>query len=373
VPLSDHRLVYTDGIAREFSKNGHDVTVIVQKSENKSQFNDISYKIIQLKGEIYTIKGNIVFSSELYKYLKKNNFDVIHAKNPFSSAFAPLLLKILGKKFKLFYDMRGLWIDFLIDVREKRKTYVHTIMQYLENIIMSSCDGVIWISDEMNRVLTARGVTPKKIHITYGDGADVSRLTALEIKDIRKYLHIDGKVIGYLGSVSKGRSSEKIIEAFRYVKDEIQDCHLVFIGPVTHMDSMLEYVNKYNLNNSVHFTGFMTTHDEAISYTKSFDLALAYHDIDKNSINVMVPTKILEYLACGLPIIATNHIAHKNILTHNYSAFLTNASPKEFAEGIIKILYDNQQKENIAANAKKESEKYTFSNISKKLLNYYQN
>jgi glycosyltransferase involved in cell wall biosynthesis len=277
----------------------------------------------------------------------------------------------MGVKTSIYYDLRGLWVDFLSEARGKKKTIVHSLMQYIDIQLINACDGVILISDELDQILLSRNANPKKKLITYGDGADVAGLHKIEKKNLKKYLGITGTIVGYLGSISTSRSSDKIIEAFSIVKKIKPEIHLVFIGPIYHEKQIRTIVADHGLQDSIHFTGFMETHNEAISYTKDFDVALAYHEIDKNSFNVMVPTKVLEYLACELPIVASNHKAHRNILTDNENAVLTEPTSEDYARGIKKILQDKQLSDKLRKNARKESYSYSFKTIAKKIIDFY--
>ena len=73
---------------------------------------------------------------------------------------------------------------------------------------------------------------------------------------------------------------------------------------------------------------------------KSFDIAISYHEGSLVIFNVAVPTKILEYLACGLCIVTTDQTMYRNLLTHEIDGYLTGQDSESFAEGIIKILKD---------------------------------
>ena len=83
VSFFDHRMVYTDNVARELVSRGHNVDVIVNDSMIKSKA-PTPYTIVEISGETYSVLGQINFSYMLFKFLKKKKYNVIHAKNPFS-------------------------------------------------------------------------------------------------------------------------------------------------------------------------------------------------------------------------------------------------------------------------------------------------
>ena len=366
VSFNDHRMVHTDGVAREMIKRGHQVDVIIQKKNVEPNLN-IPYNIIQIPGSTYSIIGQIEFMIKLFFLLRKKKYDIIHTKNPFSSILPALLVKY---NTQIVYDIRGLWIDFGVhsgDIPRFIAPYLWTIDLWC----MRRADGVIVISNELKKELVKRGLAKDLIYVVVGDGVAFNEIQTLEPKDVRMYLGIEGCVIGYVGGIGRSRYSEKIVDAFKYVHDEIEAAKLVMIGPCKEMRYFNELIDELGLANSVFFTGFIESHNDVLSFIKSMDALVSYHQENFSFFNVMVPTKILEYLACGRSIVATKHLAHTNILKHGYNAILTKPDPRSFALGIINILKDNKLKKRISKMALLSAEKYDFNIMVNMILDYY--
>jgi len=369
VPLNDHRMIHTDGIATELIRRGHEVDVIIQESNEKPMFNDLSYNVINISGYTYSIAGQLKFAYGIFKLLEKQEYDIIHAKNPFSSVLPALLRK---SKSKIVYDIRGLWIDFGIHsgIISKKIGY---ILKKTDTFCMRKSDRVIAISHELKNILVKRKLNEEKIDVIVGDGVDLDKMKKLNIEDIRCFLDIEGIIIGYMGTIARSRHSERIIEAYEIVHSSIASAKLVMIGPCREDD--LKYykrlVNEKNLNNYVFFTGFIP-HDEALCFMKSFDVAVAYHEGDLSIFNVAVPTKILEYLANGCSIVATDQKMYKNLLTHKKDAYLKSQDYKSFAEGIIRVLEDDKLSKRISKNALMTAEKYSFIKVTDKIEKVYE-
>ena len=81
----DHRMVHIDNVARELTARGHHVDVIINNSSQRITKSNSPYNIISIPGETYSIIGQIRFIYNLYKILRKNKYEIIHSKNPFSS------------------------------------------------------------------------------------------------------------------------------------------------------------------------------------------------------------------------------------------------------------------------------------------------
>lgn len=373
VSLNDHRMVHTDGIGRELINRGYDVEIIIQESKEKSPFGIPPYKIIDLPGDTYSISGQIEFTYNLLKLLKKKKYNIIHAKNPFSSILPALLLKRFVGKTKIIYDIRGLWVDF--GVRAKRiPKIIAPLLNKLDNFCMNRADKIIAISDELRDILVRRGVKYTNIVVIVGDGVDVLKAKSFTKKEIMDVFSIDGKVVGYVGSIGKARGSERILESFEILKKQVDfEVNLVMVGPFSNKYEARDFKNlvtKMGLEKSVFFTGYIP-HSEALQYMKSFDVVVAYHEGDFNFYNVAVPTKILEYMATKRSIVATNHKMYRNLLTHQKNAYLTDQNPEAFAQGILYLLGNKEFSKKLSKNAQITAKKYSLEHVTDEIEEVY--
>ena len=142
VPINDHRMVHINGIARELSKRGYNVDIIIQESNDEPQFNEVPYNITYIPSDTYSILGQLKFIYGLFTLLKKRKYDIIHAKNPFSSILPALINK---SEAKVIYDVRGLWIDFGVHAGNISNTVAY-ILKKIDMFCMKKADRVIAIS-----------------------------------------------------------------------------------------------------------------------------------------------------------------------------------------------------------------------------------
>ncbi len=369
VPIHDHRMVHTDGVARELVKMGHEVDVYLQQSDHPNQFHDPPYELNYIEGKTYSVKGQIEFCRRLGKQLETNHYDVFHTKNPFSSIL-PILLKGKNRETKIIYDIRGLWVDFGV-----HRGSFHPALGYLLNKVdiycMNHADAVIAISEELKRILSERGVRQEKVEVIVGDGAKTytDRRVPEEVEELRK----DGPLIGYVGSISVHRCSQQIIESFKYIVDgRRHDARLLMIGPVD--SSEQEYFSKLvedlGLKDRVRFLWF-DSHDDAVAAIKAFDVAVAYHEGDHDFFNVSVPTKVQEYMAAGRPIVTTNQRMYRNLLDHGKNGYMTEQNPESFAKGILQVLDNDVLRDSIAREAHRAAEEYSFRRVAEKVESLY--
>lgn len=371
VDINDHRTIYSDGIARELIKKGFKIDVILQKTKKEHQFKDLPYNLIEIPGDTYSPMGQLKFTFHLFKTLMKFDYYIIHGKNPFSSILIPIILKKLKlKNFKIIYDTRGLWVDFGVHAGYFPKWFLPKIMDFTDIKLMNLCDKIIAISNPLKEILIQRGIEKKKIAVV-PEGVDLLKFKSASPIDLSKEYNIRGKVIGYVGSISRARASEKIIEAFKLVHKEKPNTDLIMIGPVNDPEYFNSLIKQYGLDNYVHLTGFIKSHYDILKFIKSFNVAVSFHPFNLPIYNVMVPIKILEYLCAGVPIVASNNISHTSILTNNFDSLLVPQDSKSLSEGILKVLNDKELAKKLSQNARKTAKKYDFEKVAEKVMEVY--
>lgn len=365
VTLNDHRSVHTHNVACELSRRGHDVDVILQKTDEVLQFGTRPYNLIQVPGETYSVKGQIKFMKASYTVVRKGNYDIIHAKNPFSSVLVPIFLKKMKLiESKIIYDMRGLWVDFGVHAQQFSRIF-GTALNAVDILFMRLSDDVISISAELKRILVMRGIPRDKITVITGSGVDIAEIERTPLESLKDVLGITGILIGYVGTVSVSRQSDKLIEAFQNIHQHCKDCHLVLLGPED--GNIREKIKEVD---NVTLVGFVP-HGRAISLMKSFDISVAYHDCDDPIFTVAVPIKVLEYMAAGVPVVASDHLMYRNILTHKETGFLTDSQPEQFAQGVLTVLDDESLRKSMVIQARKEVEKYSIETLVDQLESIY--
>ena len=107
-------------------------------------------------------------------------------------------------------------------------------------------------------------------------------------------VEIDSPIVGYVGGLHRWVDQELLVEAARV----LPDVEFVFVGP-EQCD-----MSKLKAQPNIHLLG-SRNYDELPRYIKCFDVGLIPYVLSEYALNVY-PTKLNEYLAMGLPVVATN-------------------------------------------------------------------
>lgn len=171
--------------------------------------------------------------------------------------------------------------------------------------------------------------------------------------------------IAYCGSMNTDKDGVPIlIEAFSIIKEHYPKLKLILIGDIKNRpvhSSIIKTINDNNLQDRIHFTGYIKN-NELPHYLKNAKLlALAR----PNNIQAKggFPTKLGEYLATGIPVIVTNVGEIPLFLKNQENAYISNPNSEDFAKQIITALNDYDNALIIGKNGKK---------LVQKEFNYYE-
>ena len=111
------------------------------------------------------------------------------------------------------------------------------------------------------------------------------------------------KVILFVGTIYEFSGLENIIQNFEIIKSKIKDIKFLIVGGGESFGKIKSLVNKKNLKSDVILTNFKPQH-EIPKFISLADVCINSFEINKITDSI-IPIKILEYLACGKPVLST--------------------------------------------------------------------
>ena len=109
-----------------------------------------------------------------------------------------------------------------------------------------------------------------------------------------------------------------------------------------------------------------------VPYLNTADLALAY--VPQNSqFNLQPPLKTVEFLACGLPTVATATKGNQRFIIHEHNGLLAEDDAVALSEGILRLVTDTALRRRIAETARCSVQQYDWRTIvAERLMPFYQ-
>lgn len=164
------------------------------------------------------------------------------------------------------------------------------LMASMEDDLIGSCDMVLATSMELCSAKERKGKKPELLP----HGVDFEHFNSAGEKSIPAVLKaVPGPVIGFFGAISPWLDFDLIIGA----AEARPSWSFVFIGPADTDTSRLAACKNIHLLGSVPY-------GDLPSYASGFDVGIIPFLVNGLTVSVN-PLKLLEYLACGLPVVST--------------------------------------------------------------------
>ncbi len=151
----------------------------------------------------------------------------------------------------------------------------------------------------------------------------------------RKKPHRKPKFV-YLGTISNDRGALRMVRALE-IAFGCDNYELHFIGEITDASIEPELFEVFNGNANIVFHGYQPMR-RAWEICNACDVGLAILDAKANYIE-SYPTKLFEYLICGLPIVTSNFDLYRGLVEKYNVGFCVNPSDDtEIAENLSAIV-----------------------------------
>ncbi len=225
---------------------------------------------------------------------------------------------------------------------------------------------------------TRLGFSAEKV-IVLPDGVDLDLFQGLPSKeDCRRRLGLplDRPIIGYIGrfrTLEMEKGIPELIEAMRYIPsvNGAEPWLLCVGGPMDAVPSYLDLARRIGIpQDRLRFVD-RVPNTEVPYWVRSFDVAVAAFPYLEHYAYFMSPLKLFEYMAAGVPILATDLPSIREVLRHNENAWLVPpGDPKALAEGIRHLLENPALAERLAQRAKQDVQRYTWRNRAAIILEH---
>jgi len=111
------------------------------------------------------------------------------------------------------------------------------------------------------------------------------------------------KVILFVGTIYEFSGLENIIQNFETIKSKVKEIKFLIVGGGLDFEKIKSLVNKKKLQSDVILTNFKPQH-EIPKFISLADVCINSFEINKITDRI-IPIKIIEYLACGKPVLST--------------------------------------------------------------------
>lgn len=226
----------------------------------------------------------------------------------------------------------------------------------LESNVYRSADGIISISRTIKEHLVSLGVAPETIHVVH-NGVEKEWFTVEK--------RSSGSFICYTGSLYSWKGVDTLIAAMKYLPDE----KLIIVGGGKRMGELKHLAETEGITGRVSFVGAIPRTEIPV-YLSQSKVAVLPNTLSVPS-QFSSPLKLFEYMASGIPIVASALPVFQEILTDGRNAiFFEPSNPHSLAAAIKKLVDSPGLAERIGDTAREDAKHYTYDKRAEKIIEF---
>lgn len=295
---------------------------------------------------------------DLKKLMSRESFDLVHVHTPVAAFLGRLAAKKTNTE-PVLYTAHGFHFY-------RGAPILNWLVYYpIERIAARWTDGLITINHEDYE----RG---KKFHLKKKDGLFYVHGVGVSLEDyVMPYglnKRIQKEKMGFkkedilllcIGEFTKNKNQVQIINSMSGVIRNNSNAHVLFVGRGVQEEHLKNYVEKLNISKNIHFLGFRKDIPEILWAGDAFILTSKREGL---------PRSLMEAMAAGLPIIATDIRGNRDLVTHGEEGYLVPIGDIEkTTEAILHIINDYRQVEKMKYRVKEKIQEFSIKNTLKEM------
>ena len=235
---------------------------------------------------------------------------------------------------KLVYDSHELFSEQEFSYWEKRR------WGEIEAKYISACDAIITVNASIAAELE-RHYPVKNVNVIYNAEQTTSLPKASKVFHRAFNLTDEKRILLFQGGLSAGRNIENLVMAMQHVQDE--SVVLVVLGDGLILNKLKKNVEKCHLQGKVKFHPAVAQSD-LLSFTVAADAGVIPYQSNCLNSYYCTPNKLFEYIAAGIPILATDLPEITKIVAGNTIGTVGDTSSSGKMAGLIDSFFSDMNR-----------------------------
>jgi len=365
--------------AEALARNGYDVDVICFRLREQPAVDEYKGVIIYREKDLIPINHSISkgLIGKLLEYLSfflsaflrltklhlKKNYSSIQVHNlPDFLVFCTLIPKLL--KVPIILDLHDLMPEFYAGRFTNDKPMLIRLIYLQERLACRYANHVITVSEHWRQALIRRGVPEKKISVVM-NVADENIFHPSE--KARDFSHIKESFrLVYHGTFVERYGLDLAILAIDQLRWEIPGIHLTLIGWGEAFPKLTRMIGELNLKDHVVIEKLHLA-EELPNLILTCDLGVVPYRNDVFT-DGLVPTKLMEYAALGIPAVAARTTAIQSYFKDTMVEFFEPSNLDDLVRCILSLYKNPDQMAKLAQGSHKFNERYNWTKIGSEYI-----
>jgi glycosyltransferase involved in cell wall biosynthesis len=175
-------------------------------------------------------------------------------------------------------------------------------------------------------------------------------------------------IVLYIGLIQPGRGIEQLVAAIV----QVPPAHLVFLGGGSTTSEIRTLAERLGIGGRLHYLGPVPS-DDVIDFAASATVGVSAAIPTSLSFEYSLPNKLFQYLAAGLPVVASDFEHVRSVVAANEAGLNVDMrEPDRIAGALLEILEDRKRADQMGRNARSAVvNTYNWGNAARELMSTY--
>lgn len=320
-------------LANEFADRNHDVELVLSRAEGHHLQNaGADVDVVDLGARRLPGYAALGALWPLRRYLQREEPDVLLSGIARANIVALLAHRLASTDTRIVVSEHNTLSSWIADEKGLRMAAVPQLVRFTYRW----ADDIIAVSDGVGDDLAATaGIPRERIRTIYNPVVTDELYEDADEPPPHPWFEGDPPVVLGAGSLTSQKDFPTLIRAFEMVRDE-RYAKLIITGKGPERDQLQSLIDELQLEEDAMLVGFVDNPYPYINHASVFVLSSKYEGL---------PTVLIEALACGTPIVATDcPSGPRDILQDGtYGPLVPVSDEQSLAEAIIETLDDPLQ------------------------------
>ncbi len=272
-------------------------------------------------------------------FIRRQKIRLVHIFFNDAALVAPLFCRLGGAKVVGARRDMGFW-------------YSRTNLWLLR---ISNCfvDTIVANSNAVAQNVAARERFPQKRIAVIYNGHDMQRFVGEPDRELCERFKIPpgAPIVGIVANLNPVKRHADLLKAFGQLRITYPAARLLLIGAGRLEQQLRDQATTLGIADVVHFVGSVS---DAVPIVKLFSVGVLCSESEGFS------NALIEYLACGIPVVATRVGGNTEVVTDGYNGFLVDvADVEQLGRRITELLADRSLATRMGQNALESSRRFT--------------
>jgi colanic acid biosynthesis glycosyl transferase WcaI len=251
------------------------------------------------------------------------------------------------------FEVRDLWPESLTAVGlGSDESLFYRFLARIAGFLYRSCDRLVVVTPVFKEYLVEHWRIPEDKIFVVENGVETSLFTSPSSNlALRRELGAEGKfVVSYVGTIGNAHGLETVVEAASLLRETAPEVLFLLVGEGAEKERIKSLARARGLTN-VRFVG-QQPREKIPAYISASDACLVL--LKKAELfKTVLPTKMLEFMACARPVIlGVDGHARKVLEQAQAGSFIQPEDPPGLAEAVMRLAADPALRESLGRNGR---------------------